>query len=71
MIIQSYEFAVRRRLAATVYRGQTTFGFFSRDALAQQVGIREAKPYERRAAGASRAFRLSASRRRSPTIVCG
>src|SRR5262249_12733543 len=29
-----------------IYRGQTTFGFFSRDTLAQQVGIREAKPYE-------------------------
>jgi len=45
MIIQSYEFAVRRG-SQPVYRGQTTFGFFSRDALAQQVGIREAKPYE-------------------------
>ena len=30
-----------------VYRGQTTFGFFSREALAQQVGIREVQPYER------------------------
>jgi 3-hydroxymyristoyl/3-hydroxydecanoyl-(acyl carrier protein) dehydratase len=29
-----------------VYRGQTTFGFFSRDALAQQVGMREVKQYE-------------------------
>jgi acyl transferase domain-containing protein/3-hydroxymyristoyl/3-hydroxydecanoyl-(acyl carrier protein) dehydratase len=46
MIIQGYEFAVRdgRR---DVYRGRTTFGFFSREALAQQVGIREAQPYER------------------------
>lgn len=48
MIIQGYEFAVRdgRR---DVYRGKTTFGFFSREALAQQVGIREAQPYERSA----------------------
>jgi acyl transferase domain-containing protein/3-hydroxymyristoyl/3-hydroxydecanoyl-(acyl carrier protein) dehydratase len=45
MIIQSYEFAVSRG-AQPVYRGQTTFGFFSRDALAQQVGIREAKLHE-------------------------
>jgi 3-hydroxymyristoyl/3-hydroxydecanoyl-(acyl carrier protein) dehydratase len=45
MIIQRYEFAICGR-AGEIYRGQTTFGFFSRDALAQQVGIREAKPYE-------------------------
>ncbi|HTU19199.1 MAG TPA: beta-ketoacyl synthase N-terminal-like domain-containing protein [Gemmataceae bacterium] len=45
MIIQTYEFAVRGG-SGDVYRGQTTFGFFSRDALAQQIGIREAKPYE-------------------------
>jgi acyl transferase domain-containing protein/3-hydroxymyristoyl/3-hydroxydecanoyl-(acyl carrier protein) dehydratase len=45
MIIQGYEFAVQCG-ARRVYRGQTTFGFFSRDALAQQVGIREARPYE-------------------------
>jgi 3-hydroxymyristoyl/3-hydroxydecanoyl-(acyl carrier protein) dehydratase len=45
MIIQSYEFAIRGD-SREVYRGQTTFGFFSRDALAQQVGIREEKPYE-------------------------
>ncbi len=45
MIIQSYEFAVRNG-SRPVYRGQTTFGFFSRDALAQQVGMREVKPYE-------------------------
>ncbi|MHB1425640.1 MAG: type I polyketide synthase, partial [Gemmataceae bacterium] len=45
MIIQTYEFAVRRG-ERDIYRGQTTFGFFSRPALAQQVGIREAKPYE-------------------------
>ena len=44
MIIQSYAFAVRSN-RGEIYRGQTTFGFFSRDALAQQVGIREAKPY--------------------------
>jgi 3-hydroxymyristoyl/3-hydroxydecanoyl-(acyl carrier protein) dehydratase len=45
MIIQAYEFAVRGG-SREVYRGQTTFGFFSRDALGQQVGIREAKPYD-------------------------
>jgi acyl transferase domain-containing protein/3-hydroxymyristoyl/3-hydroxydecanoyl-(acyl carrier protein) dehydratase len=45
MIIQNYDFEVRRGSAA-VYRGETTFGFFSKDALAQQVGIRDAKLYE-------------------------
>jgi 3-hydroxymyristoyl/3-hydroxydecanoyl-(acyl carrier protein) dehydratase len=45
MIIQSYEFAVQSG-GRDIYRGQTTFGFFSREALDQQVGIREAKPYE-------------------------
>ncbi len=45
MIIQNYDFDVRRG-SQSVYRGQTTFGFFSRDALAQQVGIREATPYD-------------------------
>jgi acyl transferase domain-containing protein/3-hydroxymyristoyl/3-hydroxydecanoyl-(acyl carrier protein) dehydratase len=45
MIIQSYEFVVRGE-GGEVYRGQTTFGFFTREALAQQVGIRETQPYE-------------------------
>jgi 3-hydroxymyristoyl/3-hydroxydecanoyl-(acyl carrier protein) dehydratase len=45
MIIQTYEFSVRGS-KREIYRGQTTFGFFSRDALAQQVGIRDARPYQ-------------------------
>ena len=45
MIIQNYDFDVRRG-SQSVYRGQTTFGFFSREALAQQVGIREVKPFD-------------------------
>ena len=44
MIIQSYAFTVRDE-RREIYRGQTTFGFFSREALDQQVGIREAKPF--------------------------
>jgi acyl transferase domain-containing protein/3-hydroxymyristoyl/3-hydroxydecanoyl-(acyl carrier protein) dehydratase len=45
MIIQNYDFTVRSgdRL---VYQGDTYFGFFSKAALAQQVGIREARPYD-------------------------
>ena len=42
MIIQHYEFCVRDE-AGPVYEGTTYFGFFSKPALANQVGIREAK----------------------------
>jgi 3-hydroxymyristoyl/3-hydroxydecanoyl-(acyl carrier protein) dehydratase len=42
MIIQHYEFEMSDR-AGPVYRGDTTFGFFTKQALAQQVGIREAQ----------------------------
>ena len=41
MIIQHYDFEVRGG-GRTVYQGDTYFGFFSKQALAQQVGIREA-----------------------------
>ncbi|MBI2191687.1 MAG: type I polyketide synthase [Planctomycetes bacterium] len=39
MILQNFDFEVRCR-DRTVYKGQTYFGFFSKQALAQQVGIR-------------------------------
>jgi 3-hydroxymyristoyl/3-hydroxydecanoyl-(acyl carrier protein) dehydratase len=45
MIIQHYHFAVRGREGAVVYEGDAYFGFFSGGALANQVGIRDAKPY--------------------------
>jgi 3-hydroxymyristoyl/3-hydroxydecanoyl-(acyl carrier protein) dehydratase len=45
MILQHYDFEVRSRLH-TIYQGTTSFGFFSRSALTQQVGIRDARPYE-------------------------
>jgi 3-hydroxymyristoyl/3-hydroxydecanoyl-(acyl carrier protein) dehydratase len=44
MIIQSYDFEVQKA-GRPVYSGDTTFGFFPRDALARQTGIREVKPY--------------------------
>ena len=44
MIIQEFDFTVADR-EGTVYEGETMFGFFSRDALANQVGIRDASPY--------------------------
>ena len=44
MIIQSYDFAMTAS-GRPVYRGETTFGFFSKQALANQVGIRDAQPW--------------------------
>jgi len=45
MIIQHYSFAVQARGRGTVYAGTTYFGFFSDQALADQVGIRDARPW--------------------------
>jgi acyl transferase domain-containing protein/3-hydroxymyristoyl/3-hydroxydecanoyl-(acyl carrier protein) dehydratase len=45
MIIQHYNMAVRCA-AGEVYRGNTYFGFFSKEALATQIGIRDAARYE-------------------------
>jgi acyl transferase domain-containing protein/3-hydroxymyristoyl/3-hydroxydecanoyl-(acyl carrier protein) dehydratase len=44
MIIQNYDFEVRGA-KGVVYVGDTYFGFFSKAALADQVGIREVLPY--------------------------
>ena len=44
MIIQNYDFEVRDR-HQVVYRGSTMFGFFTRQALAQQVGLRDVQPF--------------------------
>ncbi|MFL5244314.1 MAG: beta-ketoacyl synthase N-terminal-like domain-containing protein [Gemmataceae bacterium] len=43
MIIQNYDFSVRAG-SRLVYDGNTYFGFFPRESLENQVGIREAKP---------------------------
>lgn len=56
MIIQHYEFAVSDGLRRPVYDGTTYFGFFSKAALANQVGIREAEPFVERAVGERFAF---------------
>jgi len=45
MIIVTFDFAMRRD-SEIVYEGNTNFGFFSREALAQQVGIPDASLYE-------------------------
>lgn len=45
MIIQHYEFDLCCR-GKSVYRGTTYFGFFSKGALANQIGIRDAARYQ-------------------------
>jgi 3-hydroxymyristoyl/3-hydroxydecanoyl-(acyl carrier protein) dehydratase/malonyl CoA-acyl carrier protein transacylase len=44
MIIQGYDFEIRDA-QGPVYSGDTVFGFFSKEALANQVGVRDAKLY--------------------------
>jgi 3-hydroxymyristoyl/3-hydroxydecanoyl-(acyl carrier protein) dehydratase len=45
MIIQSYDFEISDQFGP-VYTGDTVFGFFSAESLAQQVGVRDAQPYQ-------------------------
>jgi len=45
MIIQDYEFVVKND-DRIIYEGDTYFGFFSKQTLSNQVGIRDAEPYE-------------------------
>ncbi|HBA86619.1 MAG TPA: type I polyketide synthase [Geobacter sp.] len=44
MIIQEFDFTVSDR-QGVVYEGDTMFGFFAKEALANQVGIRDAAPH--------------------------
>ena len=44
MIVQNYDFEIRSA-QGPVYTGVTTFGFFSKEALASQIGIRDDTPY--------------------------
>ncbi len=53
MIIQHYDLAVLDR-RGPVYTGTTYFGFFSGESLADQVGLRDAKPWTPSAAEAAR-----------------
>jgi PfaB family protein len=54
MIIQGYDFVVSDS-DGPVYSGDTVFGFFSKESLAQQVGVRDAKLYAPPAAELNRA----------------
>lgn len=45
MIIQEFDFSVADQ-QGMIYEGQTMFGFFSKEALANQIGLRDAQPYQ-------------------------
>ena len=57
MIIQHFDMHVRCR-AGDVYKGTTYFGFFSKEALANQVGIRDAAIYQPTAEEVARAMKF-------------
>lgn len=61
MIIQNYDLEVRAG-GELVYAGDTYFGFFSKEALADQVGVRDAEPYRLTEAEEARARRFSMPR---------
>ncbi len=54
MLIQHFDMAVRCK-EGEVYKGTTYFGFFSKDALATQIGIRDAALYQPTSAEIARA----------------
>ncbi len=54
MIIQGYDFEISDK-DGPIYTGDTVFGFFSAESLAQQVGVRGAKLYQATAEEQSRA----------------
>jgi 3-hydroxymyristoyl/3-hydroxydecanoyl-(acyl carrier protein) dehydratase len=57
MIIQEFDFSVSDA-QGLLYDGETMFGFFSKEALANQVGIRDARPYQPDAAETGRGITL-------------
>ncbi len=58
MIIQNYDFAIHSQ-DGLIYDGSTEFGFFHPRLLLEQVGIRDAAPYEISAAEQARAQRFT------------
>src|SRR5262249_36920297 len=59
MIIQNFEFAVRDDAGRDLFHGDTYFGFFAAEALAQQVGIRDADLHRPTAAEEARGERFA------------
>lgn len=61
MLIQSFDMLVTQA-GRKIYEGQTTFGFFAKDALANQVGFRGLQLYEPDAAEKARHIEFSLSK---------
>ncbi len=59
MIIQNYDMSMRDASGRLVYKGKTEFGFFTKESLAQQVGLRGAKPFSASSGVAPRRLPLS------------
>ena len=55
MIIQQYDFEMSAG-GRPIYKGETTFGFFSKPSLANQVGIRDASPWSEPPEGPAESF---------------
>ncbi|MBI5247738.1 MAG: acyltransferase domain-containing protein [Elusimicrobia bacterium] len=45
MVIQNYDMTMTDAKGRLVYKGKTEFGFFTKESLSQQVGLRGAKPF--------------------------
>ena len=73
MIIQAIRLRDDRRHVRSSIKGETTFGFFSKQALANQVGIRDAALWDRNRLRADRLRRpiIRHEIRRSPTAGGG
>ncbi|MEK7390389.1 MAG: beta-ketoacyl synthase N-terminal-like domain-containing protein [Elusimicrobiota bacterium] len=59
MIIQNFDMAMTDASGRLIYKGQTEFGFFTKASLAQQVGLRAARPFIPAAGQTPRALSLS------------
>ena len=46
MVIQHYDYTLTNYAGQIIYQGNTYFGFFTKQALANQVGLREVQPYQ-------------------------
>ncbi len=58
MVIQNYDMTMTDASGRLVYKGKTEFGFFTKESLSQQVGLRGAKPFVAPAGAAPRRLPL-------------
>jgi 3-hydroxymyristoyl/3-hydroxydecanoyl-(acyl carrier protein) dehydratase len=68
MIIQDYRFVVKQ-IGRLLYEGVTSFGYFTKEALAQQVGLRGEQRWEEPACDIMEAYPESTLLSRSPLLM--